>query len=106
MGALGSDAAVEAADVVLMDDDPRRLALAIRIARRTIAIARQNILFALGVKVLVLALVAVGLANMWLAVFADVGVSLLAILNATRALRPGRDALALPDAPPRATMGA
>ncbi len=106
MGALGSDAAVEAADVVLMDDDPRRLPLAIRIARRTIAIARQNILFALGVKVLVLVLVAVGLANMWLAVFADVGVSLLAILNATRALRPWREALALPDAPLRATMGA
>jgi len=78
---------VEAADVVLMDDDPRKLPLAIRIARRTLAIARQNIAFALGVKTLVLALVAVGLANMWLAVFADVGVSLLAILNATRALR-------------------
>ena len=87
MGALGSDAAVEAADVVLMDDDPRKLALAVRVARRTIMIARQNILFALGVKVLVLALVAVGLANMWLAVFADVGVSFLAILNATRALK-------------------
>ena len=87
MGALGSDAAVEAADVVLMDDDPRKLALGIRIARKTLAIARQNIVFALGVKALVLALVAVGIANMWLAVFADVGVSLLAILNATRALR-------------------
>jgi len=86
MGALGSDAAVEAADVVLMDDDPRKLSLAVRIARRTIRIARQNIIFALSVKVLVLALVAVGLANMWLAVFADVGVSFLAILNATRAL--------------------
>ena len=90
MGALGSDAAVEAADVVLMDDDPRKLALSMRIARKTIAIARQNIVFAIGVKALVLALVAVGLANMWLAVFADVGVSLLAILNATRALRVGR----------------
>jgi len=87
MGALGSDAAVEAADVVLMDDDPRKVALGVRIARRTLRIARQNIVFALGVKVLVLALVAVGLANMWLAVFADVGVSLLAILNATRALK-------------------
>ncbi len=87
MGALGSDAAVEAADVVLMDDDPRKLPLAIRIARHTLKIARQNITFALAVKLGVLALVAVGLANMWLAVFADVGVSLLAILNATRALR-------------------
>lgn len=87
MGALGSDAAVEAADVVLMDDDPRKLPLAIRIARHTLKIARQNITFALAVKLGVLALVTVGLANMWLAVFADVGVSLLAILNATRALR-------------------
>lgn len=87
MGALGSDAAVEAADVVLMDDDPRKLALGIQIARRTIAIARQNIVFALGVKALTLLLVAMGVAGMWLAVFADVGVSLLAILNATRAMR-------------------
>ena len=87
MGALGSDAAVEAADVVLMDDDPRRLPLAIHIARHTLLIARQNIVFALGIKAAVLVLVALGLANMWLAVFADVGVSLLAILNATRALR-------------------
>jgi Cd2+/Zn2+-exporting ATPase len=87
MGALGSDAAVEAADVVLMDDDPRKLPLAIGIARHTLQIARQNIVFALAVKLGVLALIAVGLANMWLAVFADVGVSLLAILNATRALR-------------------
>lgn len=87
MGALGSDAAVEAADVVLMDDDPRKLPLAIRIARHTLKIARQNITFALAVKLGVLALVTVGLANMWLAVFADVGVSLLAIVNATRALR-------------------
>ncbi len=86
MGALGSDAAVEAADVVLMDDDPRRLPLAMRIARHTLAIARQNIGFALGVKLSVLALISFGLADMWLAVFADVGVSLLAILNATRAL--------------------
>ncbi len=87
MGALGSDAAVEAADVVLMDDDPRKLALGVLIARRTLAIARQNIAFALGVKVLTLVLVALGVANMWLAVFADVGVSFLAILNASRALR-------------------
>jgi len=87
MGALGSDAAVEAADVVLMDDDPRKLALAVRAARHTRRIATENILFALGVKLLALALVAIGLANMWIAVLADVGVSFLAILNATRALR-------------------
>ena len=87
MGALGSDAAVEAADVVLMDDDPRKLATAIRISRRTLAITRQSIVFALTVKLLALALVAVGAANMWWAVFADVGVSVLAILNAMRALR-------------------
>ena len=87
MGALGSDAAVEAADIVLMDDDPRKLALALRISRKTLAIVRQNIVFALGVKLLVLALVALGLAGMWLAVFADVGVSVIAILNAMRALK-------------------
>ena len=87
MGALGSDAAVEAADIVLMDDDPRKLSLAVRISRRTLSIARQNIVFALAVKLLVLALVAVGAAGMWLAVFADVGVSVIAILNAMRALR-------------------
>ena len=87
MGALGSDAAVEAADIVLMDDDPRKLALALRISRKTLAIVRQNIVFALSVKLLVLALVALGLAGMWLAVFADVGVSVLAILNAMRALK-------------------
>lgn len=87
MGALGSDAAVEAADVVLMDDDPRKLVTAVRISRRTLAIARQSIVFALVVKLLVLALVAVGVANMWWAVFGDVGVSVLAILNAMRALR-------------------
>ncbi len=86
MGALGSDAAVEAADVVLMDDDPRKLAVAMRISRRTLSIARQNIVFALAVKLLVLLLVAVGLADMWGAVFADVGVCVLAVLNATRAL--------------------
>ena len=86
MGALGSDAAVEAADVVLMDDNPQKLSLALRIARKTMGIARQNIAFALGVKGLVLVFSAMGLANMWLAVFADVGVSFLAILNAMRAL--------------------
>ena len=86
MGALGSDAAIEAADVVLMDDDPLKLPLAIRIARRTMSIARQNIVFALGVKLLVMLLGALGIANMWLAVFADVGVAMLAILNAMRAL--------------------
>jgi len=87
MGALGSDAAIEAADIVLMDDDPRKLALAIRISRRTLGIARQNIVFALGVKLAVLLLVAVGSAGMWLAVFADVGVSVIAVLNAMRTLK-------------------
>ena len=87
MGGLGSDAAIEAADVVLMDDHPSKIATAISIARRTLAIARQNIAFAIGVKVAVLLLAAVGLATMWLAVFADVGVTVLAVLNAMRALR-------------------
>ena len=87
MGGLGSDAAIEAADVVLMDDHPSKLATAITIARRTIAIARQNVAFAIGVKVAVLILAAVGLATMWMAVFADVGVTVLAVLNAMRALR-------------------
>jgi Zn2+/Cd2+-exporting ATPase len=87
MGALGSDAAVEAADIVLMDDDPRKLAFAIRHAKRTLSIARQNIAFALIVKAAVLTLAGAGLADMWMAVFADVGVSMIAILNATRALR-------------------
>ena len=87
MGGLGSDAAIEAADVVLMDDHPSKIATAIRIARRTISIARQNIVFAIGVKVAVLILAAVGVATMWLAVFADVGVTVLAVLNAIRALR-------------------
>lgn len=86
MGALGSAAAIEAADVVLMDDKPSRIADAIRISRRTLRIVRQNIVFALGVKAVVLVLGALGLANMWAAVFADVGVSVIAILNATRAL--------------------
>lgn len=87
MGALGSDAAIEAADVVLMDDDPRKVAVAIQIARRTMRIAWQNIVFAIGVKLAILALAAVGAAGMWLAVFGDVGVAVLAILNATRAMR-------------------
>ncbi len=86
MGALGSDAAIEAADVVLMDDKPSKLSLAIRISRRTIAIVKENIWFALGVKGLVLALTAFGVTGMWLAVFADVGVMVLAVLNAARAL--------------------
>ena len=87
MGGLGSDAAIEAADVVLMDDKPSKVALAIRIACRTLGIARQNVAFAIGVKVAVLILAAVGIATMWLAVFADVGVTVLAVLNAMRALR-------------------
>ena len=87
MGGLGSDAAIEAADVVLMDDKPSKIALAIRIARRTLAIARQNVWFAIGVKVAVLVLATFGLATMWMAVFADVGVTVLAVLNAMRALR-------------------
>ena len=87
MGALGSDAAIEAADVVLMDDRPSKIALAMRIARRTIGIAKQNIVFAIGVKVAVLVLATMGLGNMWLAVMADVGVTVLAVLNAMRALR-------------------
>ena len=87
MGALGSDAAIEAADVVLMDDDPAKLALAMRISRKTLKIVRQNIAFALAVKFACLVLVAVGVANMWVAIFADVGVMVLAVLNATRALK-------------------
>ena len=87
MGALGSDAAIEAADVVLMDDDPAKLALAMRISTRTLAIVRQNIVFALAVKLVCLLLGAIGIANMWVAIFADVGVMVLAVLNATRALR-------------------
>ena len=86
MGALGSDAAIEAADVVLMDDDPRKVATAIRIARKTVGISKQNICFAIAVKVAVLLLAAFGLAPMWLAVFADVGVTVIAVLNAMRTL--------------------
>lgn len=87
MGGLGSDAAIEAADVVLMDDKPSKIAVAVRIARRTIRIARQNVWFAIGVKVSILALAAAGLGTMWMAVFADVGVTVLAVFNAMRALR-------------------
>ena len=86
MGGLGSDAAIEAADVVLMDDQPSKIALAIRIARRTLSIAKQNVWFAIGVKIAVLILALFGLATMWMAVFADVGVTVLAVLNAMRAL--------------------
>ena len=87
MGAMGSDAAIEAADVVLMDDDPRKLARAMGIARRTVGIVRQNIVFALAVKLLCLLLGALGVANMWWAIFADVGVMVLCVLNAARTLR-------------------
>lgn len=87
MGAMGSDAAIDAADVVLMDDRPSKIALVVRIARRTLAIAKENVVFAIAVKVAVLILAALGLAPMWLAVFADVGVMVLAVLNATRALK-------------------
>ena len=87
MGGLGSDAAIEAADVVLMDDKPSKVALAIKIARRTLRIAKQNVWFAIGVKVVVLVLATFGIATMWMAVFADVGVTVLAVLNAMRALR-------------------
>lgn len=86
MGAMGSDAAIEAADIVLMDDKPSNIARAVDVARKTLAIVTQNITFALGVKFLVLLLAALGIANMWLAVFADVGVSVIAILNAMRAM--------------------
>ncbi len=86
MGAMGSDAAIEAADIVLMDDKPSNIAHAIRIARKTMAIVWQNIVFAIGVKVLILVLAALGIANMWLAVFGDVGVAVIAILNAMRAM--------------------
>lgn len=87
MGAMGSDAAIEAADIVLMDDDPRKIAEAIDISRKTLRIVKQNIIFALGVKLAVLILGALGMADMWEAVFADVGVSVIAILNAMRAMK-------------------
>ena len=87
MGALGSDAAIEAADIVLTDDDPTKVAAAYDISRRTMRIVRENIVFALGVKLAVLVLGALGVADMWIAVFADVGVAVLAVLNAMRAMK-------------------
>lgn len=87
MGGLGSDAAIEAADIVIMTDEPSKLPAAIRIAKGTMRIVRQNIVFALGIKVLVLILSALGYSNMWWAIFADVGVCVLAVLNSMRALR-------------------
>ena len=86
MGALGSDAAIEAADVVLMDDDPLKIAKAIRISRKCIRIVYENIYFAIAIKIICLFLGAVGVANMWVAIFADVGVMVIAVLNAIRAL--------------------
>ena len=86
MGAMGSDAAIEAADVVLMDDDPMKIVKAIRIAKKCLAIVRENIVFAIGIKLICLLLGALGIANMWLAIFADVGVMVIAVLNAVRAL--------------------
>lgn len=93
MGGMGSDAAIEAADIVLMDDKPSKIALALKIAKKTTSIVRQNIIFALAVKILVLILSAVGLSNMWEAVFADVGVSVIAIINSMRALKIGKDSI-------------
>ena len=90
MGALGADAAIEAADVVLMDDDPVKIAVAIRISRKCLRIVYENIALALGVKAVCLALGAVGIANMWLAIFADVGVMVIAVLNAIRAMMVGK----------------
>ena len=87
MGGLGSDAAIEAADVVIMDDKPSKLPLSVKIAKRTLGIAKQNIVFALSVKFAVLVLALFGLAPMWLAVFADVGVTFLAVLNSLRTLK-------------------
>lgn len=87
MGGLGSDAAIEAADVVVMDDKPSKVALAVRISRWILRIARENAIFAVGVKLAVLVLAALGVATMWMAVFADVGVTVLAVLNAMRALK-------------------
>jgi Cd2+/Zn2+-exporting ATPase len=86
MGALGSDAAIEAADIVLMDDDPLKIAKAIKIAKKCIKIVYENIYFAIGVKLICLFLGAIGIANMWMAIFADVGVMVIAVLNAIRAL--------------------
>lgn len=86
MGAMGSDAAIEAADIVLMDDDPLKIAKAIKISRKCLRIVYENIWFAIGIKLICLVLGAVGIANMWLAIFADVGVMIIAVLNAIRAL--------------------
>lgn len=86
MGSMGSDAAIEAADIVLMDDDVTKIASIVKIARKTLSIVKQNIVFALAVKAIVLAMGALGFANMWEAVFADVGVSVIAILNSMRTL--------------------
>ena len=86
MGAMGSDAAIEAADVVLMDDDPIKISKAVKISRKCIGIVYQNIVFAIGIKLICLVLGALGIANMWLAIFADVGVMIIAVLNAIRAL--------------------
>ena len=86
MGGVGSDVAIEAADVVLMEDDPLKVAKAVRIARKCMRIVYENIYFAIGIKILCLILGAVGIANMWLAIFADVGVMVIAVLNAIRAL--------------------
>ena len=91
MGSLGSDAAIEAADIVLMDDDIRKIGKVVRISRKTLGIVRQNVAFALAVKFAVLLLGAFGLANMWEAVFGDVGVTVIAILNSMRALEIPRD---------------
>ena len=93
MGGMGSDAAIEAADIVLMDDKPSKIALALKIAKKTTSIVRQNIVFALAVKILVLILSAMGLSNMWEAVFADVGVSVIAIINSMRAMKIGKDSI-------------
>lgn len=86
MGAMGSDAAIEAADVVLMDDEPMKISKAIRISRKCLRIVYENIIFAIGIKFICLILGALGIANMWLAIFADVGVMIIAVLNAVRAL--------------------
>ena len=99
MGAMGSDAAIEAADVVLMYDDPQQISLAMRIARKTMSIVKQNIVLALGVKAACLILGALGYATMWMAIFADVGVMVLAVLNALRALSVDKGGIVLMEAP-------
>ena len=90
MGALGSDAAIEAADIVLMDDDPLKISKAIHISKKCIRIVYENIYFAIGIKIICLVLGALGIANMWAAIFADVGVMVIAVLNAIRALNAGK----------------